>query len=118
MTKRNLYCCVCGSDAGRYEQHYNRDTGWGICAPCAATQAGNETPDEMDRLYGKPGVNYEQPTHVVSGRRFRVMAAFTDTVRGTARANAYMERTPGASVLFVGNGEIILADKDDKGVKA
>lgn len=111
MTKRNLTCSVCGADAGQYEQHPNQDTGWGICAPCVATQAGRETPEEMASLYGKAGVNYEQPTHVVFGRRYKVLAAFTDTQAGTAKANAYMERTPGASALFVGNGEIILADK-------
>jgi hypothetical protein len=70
MTKRNLYCCVCGEAAGRYEQHWNRDTGWGICAPCAATQAGRETPEQMVSLYGTAGVNYEQPAHILNGCQF------------------------------------------------
>lgn len=60
----------------------------------------------------------EQPTHVLAGRRFKVLAAFADTDAGTAKANAFMERTPGAAVLFVGNGEIILADKKDIGIEA
>lgn len=38
-TNRNLTCCVCSDPAGRWAQHWNRDTGWGICTRCAAEQA-------------------------------------------------------------------------------
>lgn len=115
---RGIYmnCCVCGSFAGYHKQHPNRDTGYGICAPCAARQSGLETPEAMVSLYGKAGVNYEQPTHILNGRRFKVLASFHDSTSGTKRANAYMERNPSAAVLFVGNGDIILADKADMGV--
>lgn len=89
MTARHMTCCVCGADAGHWQQHWNRDTGYGICAPCAATQAGREKPEEMTRLYGQPGVNFEAPTYLLYGRRFAVDGP-----------------------------EIILAGMDDKGVMA
>jgi len=60
-TARHLTCCVCGSAAGRWQQHWNRDIGYGICQPCATEQTGKETPERMESLYGKPGVNYEAP---------------------------------------------------------
>lgn len=60
--KRHLNCCVCGTSAGRWEQHWNRDTGWGICQRCATEQARHESPESMERLYGKPGINYEAPS--------------------------------------------------------
>lgn len=56
--KRHLKCCVCGESAGRWEQHWNRDTGWGICRKCVDWQATRETPEELESYYGKEGVNY------------------------------------------------------------
>lgn len=47
MTARQLTCSVCGAGAGRWAQHWNRDTGYGICAACAATEAGRETPNDI-----------------------------------------------------------------------
>ncbi len=118
MTARHLTCCVCGADAGRWQQHWNRDTGYGICTECAATEAGRETPERMASLYGQPGVNYQQPTITVWGRVFKVMAAFPNTETGTAKANAFMERVPGAAALEVSATRIYLAHKDDKGEPA
>lgn len=57
-----LMCCICGANAGRWEQHWNRDTGWGICPRCAANEAEANGPEPMERLYGKPGINYEAPS--------------------------------------------------------
>lgn len=114
-TKRNMTCCVCGAAAGRWEQHWNRDTGWGICAACAAEQAGRETAEDFASYYGVPGVNFEQPTVVHMGRRFKVLATFGDDARGTQRANAYMEREPRAAVLCVVDGRVYLADVEDNG---
>lgn len=116
MTATNhLTCCICGAAAGRWAQHWNRDTGYGICASCAAEQAGRETPGRLADLYGQPGVNYEQPTVTIYNRVFNVMATFHDTEDGTRRANAYMERTPGASVLEVRGGTAYLAHQEDLG---
>ena len=72
---------------------------------------------EMERTYGKPGIHREAPTHVIHGRRFHVLATFTNTEAGTARANAYMTANPSASVLEVTQTEIILADTSDRGTK-
>lgn len=57
MTVRRLTCCCCGNDAGRWEQWWNRDTGYGLCAPCGAWIGAKETPEEMNRLYGLEGVH-------------------------------------------------------------
>lgn len=61
-TNRHLTCCVCGAAAGRWAQHWNRDTGYGICPPCAVEQSARETAETMARNYGQPGVNYEPPS--------------------------------------------------------
>lgn len=57
--KRNMTCCVCGSDAGKWQQHWNRDTGFGVCARCIEWVRGRgETETEIADLYGKEGVNW------------------------------------------------------------
>jgi len=62
MSVRRLECAVCGGDAGRYEQHWNRDTGYGLCRGCAEWLIARGTPpEEMADLYGRPGENYEAP---------------------------------------------------------
>jgi hypothetical protein len=59
---RNMTCCVCGSAAGRWAQHWNRDTGFGICSKCVEWQRDRGTSqEEMKSLYGEPGVNYSDP---------------------------------------------------------
>lgn len=57
--KRNLTCACCGRDAGRHEQHWNRDTGYGICPSCVGwlLRVG-ESPEQVERDYGKEGINY------------------------------------------------------------
>ena len=58
-TTRRLECCVCGEDAGRHEQHWNRDTGFGVCARCVAWQRSlGDTEAEILDLYGVEGVNF------------------------------------------------------------
>lgn len=109
----HLTCCVCGADAGTFFQHWNRDDGFGICINCAAEQAGIESPERMVSLYGKPGLNYAQPMVTYLGRRFKLMAVFRES--DVDRANAFMERTPGASVLVVDRGRVYIAHQDDKG---
>ena len=116
MTAYNMTCCVCGGDAGRWEQHWNRDTEYSICPGCAAEEMGRHTPEEMESLYGKPGVNYNRPMIVEAGRRFVCAAVFPNTKEGTKRANAFMERTPGTGVLCVSDA-IYIANNDDNGVE-
>ena len=55
---KRLTCACCGASAiGR--QWWNRDTGFGLCAPCAAwMESRGESPDEMQRGYGVRGVHY------------------------------------------------------------
>ena len=55
---------------------------------------------------------------MLHGRRFKVLAVFTNTQSGKAQSNAYMAANPGSSVLAVDGPEIILAHLDDKGVPA
>jgi len=58
--KRQLTCCCCGEYAGRWEQHWNRDAGYGICAKCVAwVRSRGETEEEIRSLYGVEGVNFE-----------------------------------------------------------
>jgi hypothetical protein len=61
MTTRNLRCACCGEDAGRFEQFFNQDTGWGLCAGCAdyivSKPRNGMTVDELTRCYGKAGIN-------------------------------------------------------------
>jgi hypothetical protein len=66
---RRLTCACCGEDAGRWHQHWNRDTGFGICVRCAKWIQTRETrnpdniptPEEFARTYGVEGVNWGQP---------------------------------------------------------
>lgn len=61
-TKRRMTCCCCGDYAGRYEQHWNRDTGYGICAKCIAWfRLRGETEEEIRECYGIEGVNFALP---------------------------------------------------------
>lgn len=59
---RQLGCCVCGEDAGRFEQHWYRDTGFGVCASCVAwLRSKGETEAEILDLYGVEGRNFAAP---------------------------------------------------------
>lgn len=54
-----LTCCCCGDDAGRFAQHSNRDTGYGVCARCIAWLRGRGVDEtEIKRNYGAEGVNF------------------------------------------------------------
>lgn len=55
---RKLICACCGGDAGRWQQWFNRDTGYGLCRKCADRIETRETPAEFESCYGRPGVNY------------------------------------------------------------
>lgn len=49
------------------------------------------------------------------GRTYRILAILPDNPTGTAAANAVCAAIPGASVLAVRSGEILVAHKDDVG---
>jgi hypothetical protein len=60
-----MTCCVCGGNAGVWQQHWNRDTGYGCCVKCIEWQRGKirhigqaATEAEILDLYGKEGVNW------------------------------------------------------------
>ena len=58
---RRLYCCVCGGYAGSWQQHWNRDTGYGVCVSCVAWVRGRGMPEaEIISLYGDQNVNWGQ----------------------------------------------------------
>ena len=59
---RNLICCCCGAQAGRWQQHWNRDTGYGLCAKCAAWIPRRWPETDMEQTFGKVGVNYAPST--------------------------------------------------------
>ncbi len=54
---RRMLCCCCGA-VTRGRQWHNRDTGYGVCAPCIARHYSKETPAELERLHGVAGVHY------------------------------------------------------------
>ena len=113
--KRQLTCACCGSDAGKWHQHFNQDTGYGVCARCRDwIQARGMDPGEFRQSYGKPGVNYEAKQVHHFGRLFTVLAEFPE--QNVAAVNRYCEQYPGAAVLVVGGGWAILADVSDTGV--
>jgi len=59
MAIRNLTCCCCGNPAGKWQQHWNRDTGYGICAACVDWQRSRGVTDaEILDLYGKEFINW------------------------------------------------------------
>ncbi len=112
MSRRLMTCCCCGGAAGRFAQHWSRDTGYSICPRCVAEQCATSAPDEIRLRYGQPGMNYDQPIVRKDGRRYKVLA----TTQSQDVANAFMERTPFASVLLVfEDGTIVLADSRDEG---
>lgn len=68
--KRSLICCTCGSYAGRFQQWWNRDTGFGLCAKCRdwlskpdpkANGRIRYDAAEMRDLYGEAGIHYPAP---------------------------------------------------------
>lgn len=65
----NKTCCCCGNEAGRWKQHYNRDTGYGICRCCLdwMIAKGSITAQEIESYYGKAGINYEA-AHAEKGK--------------------------------------------------
>lgn len=77
---RYLRCACCGSDAGKWQQWPNQDTGFGLCARCAdwIIERDLRKPEEwrtdMVRTYGQPGVHRE------AGPKYEAAADIRDRV--------------------------------------
>jgi hypothetical protein len=60
---RRKTCACCGGDAGSWQQWWNRDHGYGICAGCVDWMTRRNTPRfEIEELYGVEGVNWGRET--------------------------------------------------------
>ncbi|MBB6559598.1 hypothetical protein HNP48_002265 [Acidovorax soli] len=118
-TTRNMTCCVCGAGAGRWQQHWNRDDGYGICRACAdwISEPGREGRDplHMARLYGLPGIHYEPRWYRHFGRDFAIVAEYAEGEQGTRDANAFMDAHPSTGLLAATEGRIIIASLADAG---
>lgn len=57
---RSLNCNCCGGRAGRHKQHWNQDTGYGICRPCVLKwyRGKAHTDADIEQLFGKEGVSW------------------------------------------------------------
>lgn len=65
MSVRHMTCCVCGEFAGRWKQHYNRDSGYGVCVSCVEwVRSRGETEAEITDLYGKESVNWGNGSYI------------------------------------------------------
>ncbi|MDD2609439.1 MAG: hypothetical protein PHX60_07030 [Giesbergeria sp.] len=117
-------CACCGSDAGKWEQWHNQDTGCCLCRKCADWIAGRtmfgkpdplSNPLEFSATYGLPGTHLEPHYYRHFGRNFAIVAEFPDTAQGTIDANKFMERFSNNGLLAVSDGRIIIANMDDLG---
>lgn len=99
---KQLKCAVCGAFAGRFHQHANQDTGWGICRPCVdRLHLRGYDPEEMRFLYGIEGHNYAGPNTYTPGPWHYVYGGVWTTPEGpddggvcvAQRANANIEPT-------------------------
>jgi hypothetical protein len=59
--KVQLECCLCGSYAGRFHQHSNRDKGYGICGRCVKIELSQVGKESVLSCYGIAGYNYASP---------------------------------------------------------
>jgi hypothetical protein len=59
QTRRRLKCCICGGEAGHWSHWWNRDEGFGVCAPCVDHERSHGATDaEISSRYGTEGVNW------------------------------------------------------------
>lgn len=65
--KTELQCACCGSYVGRYEQHWNRDSGYGSCEKCYMDVWRKEGIDSALSQYGIPGHNTKRFAFLGSG---------------------------------------------------
>lgn len=120
MSKKHMTCCICGEDAGHFEQHWNRDHGFGVCRECVDWVASRgDTAEEIENLYGLEGVNYAAHDDCeVYGRKVKVLAVFAEDDIGARRTDSYILLHPGAYVVRKFDRRIFVADVNDLGVPA
>ena len=53
-----LQCCTCGEPAPAFEQWWNRDTGYGICAACFLKWTARDGLEDATQCCGRPGVHH------------------------------------------------------------
>jgi hypothetical protein len=110
---RRLTCHCCGGDAGRWHQHWNRDTGFGACVRCiTAERMRGTSEEEILSNCGTEGVNWGMQ-YEIYGRSVRVLAAFAEHEQ--ARANEWMLAHPTHALLAISEGLALLADENDLG---
>lgn len=56
--KKKKTCALCGNYAGKYNQWWNRDNGFGICFVCVKNEKNKNTPEHLISLYGIKGIHY------------------------------------------------------------
>lgn len=115
MSKSHLTCCICGDYAGRWEQHHNRDDGYGICGNCAPEEAARLPDDQMRSLYGVRGVNYPRLFVKHYGRWYDTLAKFRETNPDVG--NGFMERRPDSSLLCILDGYGFIVATADTGLE-
>ena len=59
--RRNMRCCVCDGEAGRFQQWHNRDKGFSICSKCAAKEATRLSYPDFSEAYGYTGIHFQRP---------------------------------------------------------
>lgn len=60
----DLECCCCGLYAGKFQQHWNRDDGYGICQRCVTDEINSGASQEQIKSnYGQAGINYQGANH-------------------------------------------------------
>lgn len=58
MSRSPKTCSCCDGEAGAFDQHWNRDAGFGLCERCIDFVARGQTPADFERTYGLPGKHY------------------------------------------------------------
>jgi len=54
-----MTCCCCGNYAGKWQQWWNRDTGFGICSRCIDWMKGRGKPEEeIKDHYGVENIHW------------------------------------------------------------
>lgn len=98
---RRLTCNCCDGDAGIFQQHYNRDDGYGICVKCVElARADGVWEEEIESLFGVEGVNWGAPSREPECALIRVTVdylqgygeSFPDLDRALAYAIAEVEK--------------------------
>ena len=115
MTKKyreSLRCCCCGGDAGQFEQHWNRDSGYGICPGCVAEEMATMNAEQIQINYGAAGVNFDRPIYREGNRMFAILAI----TRDPGIAAEFIARNANAVLRGISpDGYHVLVDKADEG---